>query len=94
LLIKNIVLLQKRMEKNVKTLKEKMKKDIQKERERRRRELQNLKVKFPTHTKNMYHSTRTLMCTTLLVHSFNPVLFSCLQTPYSSSRHYNLFLAF
>ena len=32
------------------------------------------------------------MCTTL--HSFNPVPFPCPQTPYPSTHHYKLFLAF
>ena len=61
MLTQNILLLQKRMEKDIKGLKEKMKKDLQNERERHRRELQDLKVKFPTHTKNVYHSTRTFI---------------------------------
>ena len=45
------------MEKNVKSFKEKIKNDLQKERERQRSELQNTKVRFPTHTTNVYHST-------------------------------------
>jgi len=44
------------MEKDVKALKEKMKKDLQKKREMHRAELQNTKVRFPTHTTNVYHS--------------------------------------
>jgi len=57
LLTQNVLLLQRRMEKSVKTLKEKMKKEKQKERKIQRRELQNTKVRFPTHTANVYHST-------------------------------------
>jgi len=45
------------MKKDVKALKEKMKKDIEKEREKYRREMQNAKVRFPTHTTNVYCST-------------------------------------
>jgi len=56
LLTLNILLLQRRMEKDVKALKEKMKKDLQKKREMHRAELQNTKVRFPTHTTNVYHS--------------------------------------
>ena len=74
MLIKNILLLQKRMEKDVKALKEKMKRDIQKERERQRRELQELKVKLPTHTKNMYHSTRTFIQSSAVLMSSDSLL--------------------
>jgi len=49
------------MEKDIKALKEKMKGDLKKERERHRGELLDLKVKFPTHTTNVYHSTRTFI---------------------------------
>jgi hypothetical protein len=61
LLTQNVLLLQKRMEKDTKSLKEKIKKDLEKERERHRRELLELKVKFPMHTTNVYHSTRTFI---------------------------------
>jgi len=54
---KEMLLLKRRMDKAVKDLREKMKKDLQKERERQRRELQYAMVSFPTHTKNVYHST-------------------------------------
>ena len=54
MLMQNILLLQRRVEKDIiKKLKEKMKKDLQKEREIRKRELQNSMVRFPTHTTNM-----------------------------------------
>jgi len=60
LLTQNMLLLQRWMRKDVKdvikTLKDKMKKVKQKEREIRRRELWNMKVRFPTHTTNVYHS--------------------------------------
>jgi len=41
------------MEKEIKELKAKMKKDLEKQ----KIEMQNWKVKFPTHTTNVYHST-------------------------------------
>jgi hypothetical protein len=61
LLTQNVLLLQKSWEKDVKSLKEEMKKDLQKERERHRREMQDVKVKFSTHTTNVYHSTCTFI---------------------------------
>ena len=64
MLTQNVLMLQRRMGKDVKalkdvikTLKDKVKKDKQKEREIRRRQLQNAKVRFPTHTTNVYHCT-------------------------------------
>ena len=50
----NILLLQKHMEKEVKA---KMKQDLEKQLEIHMREMQNTKVRFPTHTTNVYHST-------------------------------------
>ena len=41
----------------IKTLKDKVKKNKQKEREIHRKKLQNTKVRFPTHTTNVYHCT-------------------------------------
>ena len=41
----------------IKRLKDKMKKDTKKERALHRRQLQNVKVRFPTHATNVYHST-------------------------------------
>jgi len=41
------------MEKEIKEVKAKMKKDL----EKRRIEMQNAKVRFPTHTTDVYHST-------------------------------------
>jgi len=41
------------MEKGIKELKNKMKKDLQKQ----KIEMQKTKVRFPTHTTNVYHST-------------------------------------
>ena len=57
LLTQNILLLQRKMENGVKTLKDKMKKDLQKERKKHWIEMQNAKVRFPTHTTNVNHST-------------------------------------
>jgi len=42
---------------DVKNLKKEIQKNKQKEREIRRRELRKAKVRFPTHTTNVYHST-------------------------------------
>jgi len=42
------------MEKEVKA---KMKQDLEKQLEIHMREMQNTKVRFPTHTTNVYHST-------------------------------------
>jgi len=85
LLTQNVLLLQKRMETDIKSLKLKMRKDLQKERAQHRAELLNLKVKFPTHTTRVYHSTRTFIQPSAVLMS---------STSYPSSRHYNLFLAF
>jgi len=49
------------MEKDVKSIKLKMKNDLIKERALHRVELLKLKVKFPTHTTRVYHSTRTFI---------------------------------
>jgi hypothetical protein len=46
------------MEKDVKAIKLKMRNDLKKERALHRSELLNMKVKFPTHTTRVYHSTR------------------------------------
>lgn len=83
LLTQNVLLLQKGMEKNMKTLKEKMKKTLQEERERHRTELKNMKVRFPTPITNVCNST--------FIH---PSALSCPHTPYTSSHHHKLFLAF
>jgi len=40
----------------MRTLKDKMKEDRKKEKEIHRKQLQNTKVRFPTHTTNVYHS--------------------------------------
>jgi hypothetical protein len=45
------------MEKELKAVEDKMKKALQKQREIHTREMQNVKVRFPTHTTNVYHST-------------------------------------
>jgi hypothetical protein len=74
-----LLLLQKNMERNVNTLKQKMKQDIQKEREKSRIQLQNMKVSF-----------QALIQTCSTLHSFIPVLFSCLQTPYQKFISPNL----
>jgi len=56
LLTQNVLLLQKSMEKDIKAMKGKLER-AKKEKERHRRSLQNTKVRFPTHTTNVYHST-------------------------------------
>ena len=78
------------MEKDVKAMKDviislrdKMKKDKQKEREMQRRELQNAKVRFPTHTTNVYHST-----------FIQPSAVRMSPDSYPRSHYCNLFLAF
>jgi len=45
------------MEKSVQELKEKMKNEKIKTRKKNRKQLQNTKVRFPTHTTNVYRST-------------------------------------
>jgi len=45
------------MEKDFKAVEDKMKKALQKQREIHLSEMQNAKVRFPTHTTNVYHST-------------------------------------
>jgi len=45
------------MEKEIKALKDKMKRDKKKEKEIHKRNLQNTKVRFPTHTTNVYQCT-------------------------------------
>jgi len=62
--IQNVILLQRRMKKDVKAvknvvknLKEEIKKNKQKGKEIHRRQLRNAKLRFPTHTTNVYHST-------------------------------------
>jgi hypothetical protein len=49
------------MEKEMKELKLNMKKNLPKERAQNKRELEKFKVKFPTHTTRVYHSTRTFI---------------------------------
>ena len=61
MLTQNVLLLQKRMEKDVESMKLKMRDDLEKQRALQREELLNLKVKFPTHTTRVYHSTRTFI---------------------------------
>jgi len=45
------------MEKYLKAVEHKMKKALQKQREMHMSEMQNAKVRFPTHTTNVYQST-------------------------------------
>jgi len=45
------------MQKDVKAMEDKMNKALQKQRQIHLSEMQNTKVRFPTHTTNVYHST-------------------------------------
>jgi hypothetical protein len=49
------------MENDMKALKLRMKNELLKEKAQHKRELQDFKVKFPTHTTCVYHSTRTFI---------------------------------
>jgi hypothetical protein len=55
LLTQNV--LQRRMQKDVTELKTQMRKQLQAERQKHRRELHSVKVRYPTHTTNVHHST-------------------------------------
>jgi lantibiotic modifying enzyme len=64
------------MENEMKKLKQKIKNELKKEKENNKRQMQELKVRFPSHTTNVYHSTFIQPSTVLL----SP------QTPYPSSN--------